>query len=156
MLLKPTQLSRVIAASRSYRGTSQSDWLSDQTPDGGPRITRIAARIQDAEERGYAFEILGPRHKTRVYRLISEPDVERAIGDPPDRPSQAITRSSGRGAATDMAPLPSAGSRKAPVVEDDAGLITRASADGSLSAEPETLFTIEPRTVGHYEEDAAA
>lgn len=66
-----TQLQRVIKAARSFRGTCQADWLAEVTPDGGPRILRVGARIQEAEDRfGASFEIVGTRSKTRVYRLV--------------------------------------------------------------------------------------
>lgn len=68
-----TQCSRVLTAARSYKGTCQAEWLND-TPDDGPIITRVAARIQNLEERGYVFEILRDRKGTRVYRLLSEPE----------------------------------------------------------------------------------
>lgn len=70
-----TQLARIIRASRSFRGTCQADWISETTPDSGPRITRVAARIRDARDLGYEFEQLHDRNGTRVYRLVSEPDL---------------------------------------------------------------------------------
>jgi len=70
-----TQSERVLAAAKSFRGTCQADWLGE-TPDGGPRITRVAARIQDLENAGHVFEIIGVRSKTRVYRLV---ELERPV-----------------------------------------------------------------------------
>lgn len=69
-----TQAERVLAAARSFRGTCQADWLADVTPDGGPRITRVAARLHELDGRGHGFECLGWRNKTKVFRLI---DVDR-------------------------------------------------------------------------------
>jgi hypothetical protein len=71
---KPTQTERVIAAARSPDGVCQADFLLPDVIDGGPPIVRVGARIQDAEERGHTFAILGWRRKTRVYRLVAEPE----------------------------------------------------------------------------------
>jgi hypothetical protein len=71
-----TQAERVLRAARSFRGTCQADWLADETPDGSPRITRVAARIQDLEAEGCVFEIIGVRSKTRVYRLVEQQPSE--------------------------------------------------------------------------------
>jgi hypothetical protein len=81
---KPTQLERVIEAARSFRGTCQADWLAAETPDRGPRITRVAARMQEAEDRlGASFECIGWRNRTKVYRLTDEPDVGRGAAPLP-------------------------------------------------------------------------
>ena len=79
-----SQCDRVLKAARAFNGTCQADWLADTTPDGGPRITRLAARLQDLEDRGCTFEILGRRNGTRVYRLVSEPDT--TVQAPAPRP----------------------------------------------------------------------
>lgn len=83
---KPTQMDRVLAAARSYRGTCQAEWLDPNVCDGKEPITRLAARIQDLEEkRGCRFEPLPWRYGTKVYRLIEDPedDVGRHAGAPP-------------------------------------------------------------------------
>lgn len=67
------QTARVIAASRSPDGVCQSDFLPPNVIDGLAPITRVGARIRDAKELGFTFEILGWRRKTRIYRLVSEP-----------------------------------------------------------------------------------
>jgi hypothetical protein len=69
-----TQTERVIKAARSFRGTSQTDWLAPTICDGGKPITRLAARIFDAEQQGYTFEVIGWRHHCKVYRLASVPE----------------------------------------------------------------------------------
>lgn len=80
-----TQLERVVKAARSFRGTCQADWLANTTPDDGPRITRVGARIQEAEDRlGATFEIIGWRGKTKVYRLV---DVPRDTAPPTAAPA---------------------------------------------------------------------
>jgi hypothetical protein len=95
--MKPTQLERVLAAARSFRGTCQAEWLADHTPDGGPRITRVAARIEEAEQRGYTFELIGWRSKTKVYRLLSQPDdVGRDTAPPSSSGPQTETPPSSR------------------------------------------------------------
>ena len=76
--MKLTQTQRVIAAAKSYRGVTQVDFLGTHTIDGGPPITRVAARIQDARDEGHEFENLGTRQSCKVYRWVSGPDeVER-------------------------------------------------------------------------------
>jgi hypothetical protein len=123
---KRTQLERVIDASRSFRGTCQADFLGD-TVDGLPNITRVGARIQEAEEQGYVFEIVGWRNKTKAYRLVSEPDVEsgRREGRPPPEKAEP----------------PSAPSSPA----------------SALSAgEPGALFETEPTRTSHYDSERAA
>ena len=74
--MKRSQLGRVLDAARRYNGVSQSDF-AHPVCDGGPPITRVGARVQEAEDRlGCVFEIIGWRSKTRVFRLVSEPDAE--------------------------------------------------------------------------------
>jgi hypothetical protein len=63
---------------------------------------------------------------------MSSSDVERTIGNPPNPPCQGV--SDDVGAATCHSSSSGEVSRKAPGVSGDAGLITRASADGSLNA----------------------
>ena len=84
-----TQAERVLEAAESFQGTCQADWLADVTPDGGPRITRVAARLHELDGRGYGFECIGWRSRTKVFRLCSEPDVGRADDDQPDAVSPA-------------------------------------------------------------------
>jgi hypothetical protein len=77
-----TQAERVLALSRRPDGICQAELLDHS--HGAP-ITRLAARIQNLEDRGYEFENLGIRRKTKVYRLI---DVEGPVSTsepiPPD------------------------------------------------------------------------
>jgi hypothetical protein len=74
----PIQVERVIAAARSPDGVSQADMLLPDVIDGGAPITRVGARIQDAEERGFVFETIGWRDRCKVYRLLSEPEAATA------------------------------------------------------------------------------
>ncbi len=75
-----TQVERVIEAARSFRGVCQVDFLLPDVCDGGGPITRVGARIQDAEDRGYVFETIGWRDKTKVFRLLSEPEAAPSGG----------------------------------------------------------------------------
>jgi hypothetical protein len=140
-----TRVERVIAAARSYRGITQADFLLPDVCDGGPPITRLAARLWDAEREGYSFECLGRRDKCKVWRLCDEPDVERTASNLPDRP----------GNAPHSAPPTDARVRvgsKTGVVSGEPGLITRGSASGSLDAG--RLFEVDPERPHHYEEAA--
>lgn len=74
----PTHVDRVIAAARRDCGVCQVDMLAPEVCDGGAPITRVGARIQDAEGRGYVFETIGWRHKCKIYRLVSEPEAATA------------------------------------------------------------------------------
>ena len=74
-----TQTERVIAAARSYRGITQVDFLLPGVCDGGAPITRVAARLHEADLAGYTFECLGRRDKCKVWRLVSEPDAARNV-----------------------------------------------------------------------------
>lgn len=73
-----TQLERVRKASESFQGVCQTDFLLPDVVDGGAPITRVGARLWDLEDKhGFAFEHIGWRNKTKIFRLISEPEVER-------------------------------------------------------------------------------
>lgn len=77
-----TQTERVLKAARRYNGVCQADFLGD-TPDEGPSITRVAARLWDLETQGYCFEHIGWRNKTKVFRLCDSPDdAERGGREP--------------------------------------------------------------------------
>jgi hypothetical protein len=122
-----TQLQRVIKAARAFNGTCQADWLAEVTPDGGPRITRVAARLQEAEDRlGCCFEHIGWRDKTKIFRLISGPEVEVERG--------AVVRGTNS------------------LQSDPAGLEPGGSP--SLSSETEPLFET-PVETSHWREEAA-
>jgi hypothetical protein len=121
----PTQLERVLRAAKSYRGVCQADFLGD-TVDGGPNITRVAARLQEAEDRGHEFELLGRRDKCRIYRWISGPE---GSGD--------------EGRAADLN-----GTGPAPAEASQAGVTV------PLSAEP-TLFDTPTQAKPHWRQEAA-
>src|SRR5271166_2534537 len=78
--MKPTQTDRVINAAKSYRGICAVDFMAPDVIDDGPPITRLAARIFDAERRGFSFEVIGWRKSCKVYRLVSSPDAEVSTG----------------------------------------------------------------------------
>jgi hypothetical protein len=75
-----TQVERVVRAARSYRGVCAVDFLGPDTVDGGAPITRLAARLWDAEQQGYLFECIGRRSRCKVWRLIGEPGVDDGRG----------------------------------------------------------------------------
>lgn len=77
-----SQLDRVLKASRSFDGVCQADFSGAETVDGGPIITRVAARLYDLEQAGHRFEHIGTRHKTKVFRLIeAEGSVDERRAD---------------------------------------------------------------------------
>jgi len=128
-----TQVERVIAAADSLRGVCQVEFLGIETVDGGPTITRLAARIQDAEDKGYVFESLGKRHDCKVYRLVSRPEfeVEGSAGE--------------QGPATlkDCGPVSAASSPTGVSVPPSIELNSKPTPNGgkSGSSEPLSLFT---------------
>jgi hypothetical protein len=87
-----SQVERVIEAARSFRGITQVDFLLPDVVDGGPPITRLAARLLEADRMGYSFECLGRRDRCKVWRLL---DVEQTIDPPlppgvPSEPPQGL------------------------------------------------------------------
>lgn len=66
-----TQAERVLAALRAHpdRGICAVDFLRFPTVDGGPPITRLAARIGELRDAGEPILNHGIRDKCRVYRL---------------------------------------------------------------------------------------
>lgn len=125
-----TQAERVLAAARSYRGTCQADWLADETPDGGPWITRVAARIQDLEDQGHEFDCIGVRNRTKVYRLVGEPSPVSGLA--------------GRGTAE--------GARGGGLSQRDLSPLVSVCSPSSHSSEGR-LFELP--AVGHYQDEAA-
>lgn len=89
-----TQLERVIklATVRGDDGITQVDFLSP-TADGGPTITRLAARILDAKAQGYRFDKVGERASCHVYRLAGGPE-QTVSGGARDLHSLAATDAS--------------------------------------------------------------
>ncbi len=86
----PTQLERVIAAARARDGVCQVDFLGPDVVDGGTPITRLGARVWDAEQRGAVFEILGRRSGFRVYRLVRGPEADSANARAPEHEPPAL------------------------------------------------------------------
>ena len=75
-----SQWTRVLALSKRFNGVCAAELLSDP-PDGGAPITRLAARIQNLEDRQHVFEILPDRKGTRTYRWVEGPcEAERSDG----------------------------------------------------------------------------
>jgi hypothetical protein len=136
---KATQLERVLAKARSYDGVCQADF-AHPVCDGADPVTRVGARLYELDQQGYSFEVIGWRNRCKIFRLIADDGVE-GTGGVSDATAQVAQ--TGLGAATAALPDEGDGSRKAPVRQGDAGLITRASAAGSLNAESD-LRLFEP------------
>lgn len=66
-----TQAERVRLALHTHRdrGITQVDFLRYPTIDGGPPITRLAARIDELRDAGLPVMEAGTRDKCRVYML---------------------------------------------------------------------------------------
>lgn len=73
MSARKTQKERVLDSLRSAgsSGVTQADWSGayGPTPDGGPPITRLAARIADLEGDGHLIAHEGVRDQCRIYAL---------------------------------------------------------------------------------------
>lgn len=143
-------------------------------PDGpplSPKAHQIADLLREAEDGLTLAELetaIGSRYLKRVVEgmqrgpytigeedgkliLVAEPhDVERTAGNSPGASGQ--TTSSDVGEQRPATSPSGVGSRKAPVLSGDAGLITRASADGSLNADVEGQLFPMPST-SHWAAD---
>lgn len=66
-----TQTDRVLAAltRAGARGLTQADFLMFPTIDGGPPITRLAARVEELRDEGFRVVSGERRDKCVVYRL---------------------------------------------------------------------------------------
>lgn len=75
-----TQRERVLRSLRHAgpTGVTQVDWLRFPTPDGGPPITRVAARIQELREEGHEISSSGTRDRCALYVLKVKPVAEPA------------------------------------------------------------------------------
>lgn len=65
------QAPRVLAALRAHpdRGVTSVDFLRIPTIDGGPPITRLAARIKELKDDGHSIVDAGTKDGCKVYRL---------------------------------------------------------------------------------------
>jgi hypothetical protein len=88
-----TQVERVLHAARRAgpRGITAVDFLAPDVCDGGKPITRLAARINDLEHRGFKFRDGGRRQSTKVYVLDRVP-VTFAWPDTPPEPADTTVR----------------------------------------------------------------
>jgi hypothetical protein len=131
---KPTHVERVVRAARSSHGVCRVDFQAP-TIDGLEPILNFPGRMFDAHKAGYTFEVIGKRHRCKVFRLVETTSTEApASGDRPLRIDVGLPgpeHQAGAGAS----------------VED-----VRAVADAA--AEPK-LFETEPGTRSHYEDAAA-
>lgn len=66
-----TQRERILAALRAAgrRGITQVDFLRFPTVDGGPPVTRVAARVQELRDEGLDIVSSGTRDRCAVYVL---------------------------------------------------------------------------------------
>ena len=73
-----TQTERVLEAlaRAGARGITQVDFLRYPTADGGPPITRVAARVEELRDQGYCIVSGERRDKCVVYRLQPEKQLE--------------------------------------------------------------------------------
>ncbi len=71
----PSQTERVLNALRKAggRGVTQVDFSLPDVIDGGPPITRVAARIKDLRRQGHTIVPAGTRQRCRIYELVAVP-----------------------------------------------------------------------------------
>lgn len=69
-----TQSERVLRALQTAgsRGVTQVDFSLPDVVDGGPPITRVAARVKDLREQGHMIIGAGLRQSCRVYLLVPQ------------------------------------------------------------------------------------
>lgn len=85
----PPQTLRVLRSLRAVggRGITRVDWLGPNTPDQGPAILNIPARILDLKQRGYTIDKLDERRdRCSVYVLKQEPHQPLLPADDPAAP----------------------------------------------------------------------
>lgn len=87
-----TQRERTLNALRKAgtRGMTQVDWLRFPTPDGGPPITRIAARIQELRDEGHEIQSSGTRDRCALY-ILREPGLVVAPTQAPESELESST-----------------------------------------------------------------
>ena len=76
-----TQAERVLAAAKRFNGVCQTDMLLPDVCDGGPPITRLAARLYELEQQGHSFECLGRRNQCKVWRLVEVDGGDSTVPD---------------------------------------------------------------------------
>lgn len=141
--MKLTQTQRVIRAAKSFRGMTQVDFLGTHTIDGGPPITRVAARIQDARDEGHEFEHLGTRDSCKVYRWVSGPDVEARSGE--EKLSRELI------ASGNTSPAAGLSAPESEVMQD----LQFQQSDPQVCHNPDRLFDPPSEPTGHWQKDAA-
>jgi len=79
-----TQSERVLRALQRAgdRGVTQVDFALPDVIDGGPPITRVAARVKDLREHGHMIVAAGTRQQCRVYALVSRRELTEAAVSP--------------------------------------------------------------------------
>lgn len=76
-----TQKDRVLETLKAVgiRGVTQVDFIRYPTADGGPPITRLAARIDELKQDGHVIATRGTRDKCVVYTLVATPEALEPI-----------------------------------------------------------------------------
>jgi hypothetical protein len=69
---KPSQVDRILKAARRFNGVCRVDFQLPDVIDGGKPILNFPGRMYDAEKEGHSFEVIGKRHKCKVFRLVED------------------------------------------------------------------------------------
>jgi len=77
-----TQSERVLRALQTAgsRGVTQVDFSLPDVVDGGPPITRLAARVKDLRGQGHTIIAAGLRQSCRVYELVPQAGLAEPSG----------------------------------------------------------------------------
>jgi hypothetical protein len=67
-----TQTERIVRAAKGARGICRVDFQLPDVIDGGDPILNFPGRMYDAERAGHCFEVIGKRHRCKVFRLIED------------------------------------------------------------------------------------
>lgn len=107
-----TQTERVLRALQAAgdRGVTQVDFSLPDVVDGGPPITRVAARIKDLREHGHMIVGAGIRQSCRVYQLVAQAELAAA--------ADAAYEAAAEGLFT-AAAAPSGAAPKCAIYDDD-------------------------------------
>lgn len=84
-----TQSERVLRALQAAgeRGVTQVDFALPDVIDGGPPVTRVAARIKDLRQHGHTIVAAGLRQSCRVYQLVPAQELAGAATAPSRGPA---------------------------------------------------------------------
>ena len=85
MSASASQVDRIVKAARSFRGVTRVDFQTPDVIDGGAPILNFPGRIYDAERQGHTFEVIGKRHKCKIFRLTDSEQVSTGASSSGDR-----------------------------------------------------------------------